>query len=253
MTDLPTPLDPHGRLPGPRPGTRMCSRVQVTLDASTDLSALASRYLSPAEQPVFESRSPRGHVPWLLGRVAAKDAVRRHLAVRGFAELDPTRIVVLNDDNGCPLVQVRGARLAARGVRVSIAHKPTVAVALATTLPSTRPAGAPRHEPPPSIGIGIDIEAVEARSPTFERTALTPAERALEPVPAERRDAWLTRIWAAKEATAKATGLGLGGRPKDFEVDAVLDDRVRCRGRWVTTEPLHTADGDFVVAWTDLS
>ncbi len=117
---------------------------------------------------MFEARPPRGRVPWLLGRVAAKDAVRRHLVARGFVEFDPTRIVVVNDDHGCPAVQVRGARLSARGVRVSIAHKPTVAVAVAAT-----PARPGRTGP----GIGVDVEAVEPRSAAFERTAFTPAER----------------------------------------------------------------------------
>jgi phosphopantetheinyl transferase len=58
-------------------------------------------------------------------------------------------------------------------------------------------------------------------------------------------------MWAVKEATAKATGLGLRGRPKEFEVDAVEDDRLRCCGRWISTAPLDTCDGRYVVAWTD--
>ena len=126
-------------------------------------------------------------------------------------------------------------------MRVSIAHKPTVAVAVAAT--PTRPADGP--------GIGVDVEVVEPRSATFERTAFTSAERSLVPPVGPERDGWLTRLWAAKEATAKATGLGLGGRPKAFEIEAVRDDHLRCRGRWIATEPLRTATGDFVVAWTD--
>lgn len=217
------------------------SRVQVSFDRDANLSRLADRYLSASERPVFEARPDRGRVPWLLGRVAAKDAVRRHLVARGFAEFDPTRIVVVNDERGCPAVQVRGARLSARGVRVSIAHKPTVAVAVAAT---------PRR-PAAGAGIGIDVEALEPRSAAFERTAFTPAERRLVSAAGPERDAGLTRMWAAKEATAKATGLGLAGRPKTFEIDAVHDGHLRCRGRWIATEALTTTSGDFVVAWTD--
>ncbi len=240
MIELAPLIDLSDRPPDGPPEPGLVSRVEISLDASTDLSGLAARYLSPAERPSFEARSARGRVPWLLGRVAAKDAVRRHLVARGFVDFDPTRIVVVNDERGCPALQVRGARLSARGVRVSIAHKPTVAVAVAATPPR-----------PSRPGIGVDVEAVEARSDAFERTAFTPAERQLVPGPAADRDGWLTRMWAAKEATAKASGQGLGGRPKTFEIDAVRDGHLRCRGRWIATEPLRTGTGDFVVAWTD--
>jgi phosphopantetheinyl transferase (holo-ACP synthase) len=213
----------------------------VTFDDSLDPPALARRHLAASERPTFEARAPRGRVPWLLGRIAAKEAVRRHLVDRGFAEIDPTRIVVGNDAHGCPVVRIRGAHVATRGVRVSIAHKPTIAVAVAATLRS----------PAPGAGLGIDIEAVESRSPTFERTVLTPAERSLAANADDARDTWLTRLWAVKEAAAKATGLGLGGRPKDFEIDAVRGDRLHCRDRWIATETLQTVGGAFIVAWTD--
>ncbi len=241
MIEIAPYLDLRDPVADSPPEAGLVSRVQVSLDTATDLSVLADRYLSPSERPGFEARSPRGLVPWLLGRVAAKDAVRRHLVDRGFVEFDPKRVVVVNDDHGCPAVQVRGARLSARGVRISIAHKPTVAVAVAAT--PSRPAAGP--------GIGVDVEAVEARSAAFERTAFTPAERNLVPSAGPERDGWLTRLWAAKEATAKATGLGLSGRPKAFEIEAVRDHHLRCRGRWIATEPLSTDTGDFVVAWTD--
>jgi phosphopantetheinyl transferase (holo-ACP synthase) len=225
-----------------------CSRAEVPLGASTDVDSLAGQYLDQSERRVFESMTEHGRVPWLLGRVAAKDAVRRHLLSRHFAEIDPTRIVVGNDQHGCPVVQVRGARLATRGVRVSIAHKPAVAVAVAATFRATSHAdGSSEH----SGGIGIDVETVEPRSPAFERTVLTPAERSLATAVDDERDAWLTRLWAVKEAAAKATGLGLQGRPKDFEIDAVHGDRLHCRGRWIATEPLATDRGNFIVAWTD--
>ena len=109
----------------------------------------------------------------------------------------------------------------------------------------------PGCSPHSADGIGIDIEAVEPRSATFEKTVLTPAERSLAPDTADARDEWLTRVWAVKEATAKATGHGLRGRPKDFEIDSVHADRFRCCGRWIATRTLSPAGGHFVVAWTD--
>jgi phosphopantetheine--protein transferase-like protein len=180
--------------------------------------------------------------------VAAKEAVRDHLANRDFAPFDPTRIIVTNDANGCPHVAVRGARLATRGIEVSIAHKPTFGVAVAGRV--RRPATSRGTAALPT-GIGIDIESVEQRPSSFADTILSPAERSLLRAGGPDRAMWLTRMWAVKEATAKATGLGLRGRPKDFEVDAVDDDRMRCRGRWITTAPLDARDGLYIVAWTD--
>jgi phosphopantetheinyl transferase (holo-ACP synthase) len=239
---------PDGEELEARPGPATCTRSQVPFDASTDVRALAHEYLGPDEQAAFEAKTGRGRVEWLLGRVAAKDAVQRHLLSRDFALIDPTRIVVDNDAHGCPRVRVWGAALATRGLRVSIAHKPAVAVAVAAIfrLPPASP-----DADGPWVGIGIDVEAVEPRSPSFERTALTPTERSLQTDTEDERDTWLTRLWTVKEAAAKATGLGLGGRPKDFEIDAVLGGRLRCRGRWIATEPLEIARGRFMVAWTD--
>jgi phosphopantetheinyl transferase len=145
-------------------------------------------------------------------------------------------------------VAVRGARLATRGIRVSIAHKPTVGVAVAARV--RPPATSSGAEPQPT-GIGIDIECVERRPPSFADMILSPPERSLLTARGHELDLWLTRMWAVKEATAKATGRGLRGRPKDFEVDAVDDERLRCCGRWIATAPLDTCGGHFVVAWTD--
>jgi phosphopantetheine--protein transferase-like protein len=87
-----------------------------------------------------------------------------------------------------------------------------------------------------SDAIGIDIEAVESRSERFDDMVLTAAEQRL--VPSHGRDQWLTRLWTAKEAAAKATGLGLRGRPKDFEVHEVDGNRLLVGQVWVRTQML---------------
>jgi phosphopantetheinyl transferase len=104
---------------------------------------------------------------------------------------------------------------------------------------------------PPLGGVGIDIEAVQPRSHMFERAALTPAERSLATTTGEDRDAWLTRLWTVKEAAAKATGFGLQGRPRDFEIDAVDGRRFSCRGAWICSESVRSSSGVFVIAWTE--
>jgi phosphopantetheinyl transferase len=232
----------------PNPGDVALCRAQVPLDAATDVEELAATYLGDAEGERFAAMPDRARIPWLLGRVAAKDAVRSHLTRRSFADIDPTRIVVENDAQGSPNVAVRGARLATRWVRVSIAHKPGVGVAVAARVRARQ--GAEDAVPCPA-GIGIDVESVDPRPSSFEDSVLTPSERSLVAAGPDDRDTVLTRVWAVKEAAAKATGLGLRGRPKDFEVDAVDDHRMRCSGRWVATEPLRTPLARYIVAWTE--
>ncbi|HWD56354.1 MAG TPA: 4'-phosphopantetheinyl transferase superfamily protein [Acidimicrobiales bacterium] len=237
----------RGPVPAPSKETAVC-RTHVPFEGSTDVGLLARTYLGETEAAAFGAMTGRGRIPWLLGRVATKDAVRDHLASRDFAEVDATRIIVSNDGNGCPKVEVRGARLATRGVRVSIAHKPNIAVAVAARV---RQPTIPTGSAPMSVGLGIDIESVASRPASFETTILSPAERSLLDADRDDRDAWLTRMWAVKEAAAKATGLGLRGRPKDFVVDALDDDRVRCCGRWIATALLDSGGDRYVVAWTD--
>jgi phosphopantetheinyl transferase len=222
--------------------------AHVALSPSTDEQELVATYLDGSEKEWFAAMAGRGRIPWLLGRVAAKRAVHDHLTRRNFAEIDPTRIVVENDAAGCPHLRVRGARLATRGIKVSIAHKPTLGVAVVARLrPSLSVAGTDR----PPDGIGIDVESIDPRPASFECVVLSPPERRLVAAHHDDRDTWLTRVWTVKEAVAKATGRGLKGRPRDFEVDAIDDLRMRCGGRWVTTQPLEAGHGRFIVAWTE--
>jgi phosphopantetheinyl transferase (holo-ACP synthase) len=216
-------------------------RAYASLTTGADLGSIARRYLAASERPAWAAMAEPRRVAWLLGRVAAKAAVARHLAGQNPSELDPIRILIDNDRHGCPIVGVAGTGSATRGLRVSIAHKPSAAVALAATLPEPSPAPG---------GVGIDIEAVDVRSTTFERTVLSAAERSLRRGE-EDRDVWLTRLWTVKEAAAKATGLGLRGRPRDFEIDGVAGAAFRCRRRWIRTESVVSERGSFVVAWTE--
>jgi phosphopantetheinyl transferase len=223
-------------------------RTQVLLGASTDARELVRTYLDEVEEDAFAAMDGWARIPWLLGQVAAKDAVRNHLVNRSFVPFDPKRIAVDYDVKGRPSVRVQGARFSTRGVRVSIANKPTIGVAIAARVP---PLTVPRGGIGPRTGIGIDVEAVESRPASFEETVLAPPERSLCDATPDDRDTWLTRMWAVKEAAAKASGLGPRCRPKDLAVDAVEQGRLRCLGRWIGTEPLRTSDGQFIVAWTE--
>jgi phosphopantetheinyl transferase len=202
--------------------------------AARDLAA--RQYLAPAERAVHASRNPRAANRWLLGRIAAKDALRSELWRRGAGPLFPAQVVVENDPSGRPFATGAGAE----NLAVSLAHSGPYAVAL------VGPAGA---------AVGIDVELVD--DAPAETALLTPAERHLLDglIPAEhpQRAAWVTRFWTAKEAVAKAQGTGLGGRPARFVVTAVEGDELSVVVDGVTYRVV-TRTGDlpvpFAVGWT---
>jgi len=204
---------------------------------SATRSLVMRRYLSRDEQADYERLNPLAQRQFLLGRIAVKDAVRRWLWSREHGPLFPAEVAVANDPSGRPLV---------RGpfdddLRVSLSHVEGVGVALVGE----------------GVDVGVDVERVEARRPSFEALVLTGAERTIQAPDGYDRDAWLTVLWATKEAAAKATGHGLGGRPKDFEVLERRGSRLRIRNRWIaferlppstTPEPLPRKE--HIVAWT---
>ena len=213
---------------------------------------IARRYLGALEREEYRTHNPRGRRHWLMGRIAAKDAVRRWLWARGGGPLFPVEVTIENDGHGRPTVSVPGRF---KGC-ISISHSGDLAVAIA-------------HDE----AVGIDIEVVEGRNPGLERVALSAQERALldrivgsGSDPEHARPEAFTRFWAAKEAVSKAEGTGLAGRPTAFEVGGVDGDRLRilCQGEpalptreymvdtCVVDGPLD-ANGvraQYVVAWT---
>jgi acyl transferase domain-containing protein/phosphopantetheinyl transferase len=189
------------------------------------------RYLVAAERAEYADRSPIAQREWLLGRVAAKDAVRELLWRRGAGSLFPSQIRVGNDAAGRPWA--RGP--AGEHLHVSLAHAGHLAVAVAA-------------EQGP---VGIDIEPIADRR--IADVALTDTETALVDGATDRPEL-LVRLWTAKEAVAKATGAGLGGRPRRFAVTDL--DATGCTvavdGReWHVRHRVHDEkDTRYVVAWT---
>ncbi|MGY4964917.1 beta-ketoacyl synthase N-terminal-like domain-containing protein [Streptomyces sp. 900105245] len=207
--------------------------------------------LGGAERAAYADRPPRGRRQWLLGRIAVKDAVRQWLWRHGEGPVFPAEIQVRNDELGRPYVTgVHGRTLPP--LDVSLAHRAEAGVAI------VRP-----HSPRP--GPGIDVEEVTDRDPATLGTALGPAElRLLRDLSADGTGAealWFTRFWAAKEAVAKAEGVGFGGRPRDFTVLEAAPDggRLLVAGRLERAYTVHCAPAhnppalpprDYVVAWT---
>ncbi|CAM5307858.1 type I polyketide synthase [Streptomyces avidinii] len=189
----------------PRPEGWCLARRRWNDPASQEL--VMRRYLGAAERAAYERLAPRARAPWLLGRIAAKDALRQLLWDGGAGPVFPVEVPIGNDPAGRPLAESPSTR----GFRLSISHKERIAVALA-------------H---PARPVGIDVERVTGDPDALIRIALAPAELRL----AERLAAHggtglpaaLTALWCAKEAAAKAAGGGLGGRPRDWRVAGDAD------------------------------
>jgi acyl transferase domain-containing protein/phosphopantetheinyl transferase/acyl carrier protein len=148
---------------------------------------------------------------WLLGRVAAKDAVRLFLQSNYGMELPPADIEIAHDRYGQPLVRGVWTEECAQVPLVSLAHTAGIAVAIAGHDGQCR-------------GIGVDIEPLERRREGFESVAFMPEERSLlGSLDAVSQEEWVLRLWCAKEAMAKALGCGMMGEPRSFivqELDA---------------------------------
>jgi malonyl CoA-acyl carrier protein transacylase/phosphopantetheinyl transferase/acyl carrier protein len=189
---------------------------------------------------------------WLLGRLAAKDAARLLLAERLGRPLCPADVEVRTDVHGRPCVD--GAWSAAFGapLAASISHVEGLAVALVAS--------------GTGVGVGIDVEPALGRGAGFSgdlELAFTREERALldSLVDGVGPEEWLLRFWCAKEAAAKALGVGLDGDPRNLSVQSV-DARtgaftVTPRGRLaeragspqgVTIPVRTTRDGTTIVA-----
>ena len=142
---------------------------------------------------------------WLLGRCAAKDAVRLLLERHMGVHLSPADVEIVPDPYGRP--RVEGAWTARLRIQpaISIAHSHGVAVALAALDPGQL--------------VGIDLESLAQRREGFEAIAFGPDERKLlGAVRQDLRQEWALRMWCAKEAVGKALGRGLSAGMQAFHI-----------------------------------
>jgi malonyl CoA-acyl carrier protein transacylase/phosphopantetheinyl transferase (holo-ACP synthase) len=171
--------------------------------------SVASSVLGRAERELW--RKHRGpaekRAEWLLGRVAAKDATIDYLRRRHGIEARPADLAVEPDDRGRPVL--RGPWLDRLGAlpTLSIAHAGGVAAAMVG---------------PDGWRLGIDVEFLD-RMNADVATAFTPGERELlsDLATAADPDEWLTRIWCAKVAVAKALGAGMIGGPRSLVAQSI--------------------------------
>lgn len=169
--------------------------------------------------------APRRKAEWLLGRVALKDAVRGWAIRRHRIMLAPQAIIVETTPAGAPFV--RCAALEERGAvpAISLAHCPTLVLAGATD---------------PGPGLGVDIEAQNRNVSTVAR-ALTPEESAMT----ADGGVGVLEIVVAKEAAAKARGVGLGGSLARWPVLEAMNEGPHTRLRVLAPGP----DPEPVTVW----
>lgn len=169
---------------------------------------LAYLVLGQRERALWLSlRTPeKRRTEWLLGRVVAKDAVRRYLAQQYGTVVYPADIEILPDEYGRPIVHGAWSTAVPSLPLLSLSHAEGVAIAVV-------------GDGTAAAGIGVDIEHVGRMHNGTAQLAFTLAEQALlASVPTVDQDSWLVRLWCAKEAVAKALGQGLVGGPQALVV-----------------------------------
>lgn len=187
-----------------------CCRISETGDESL-LHTLIPGVLSHRELEVWLRLSgpEKRRMEWLLGRLAAKDAVRLFLKDQYQLKANPADIEITTDKHGRPLA---GGELIGKldcRLTISITHSGRSAAAVAGKCGN-------------HLGVGIDMESVGQNHEGLERIALSAKEQMLlSAVPVSKREQWLLRLWCAKEAAAKALGRGMAGNPLNLFVQKI--------------------------------
>ena len=161
-------------------------------------------HLTPVEQAeAVEVANRQGHKTawqdWSLSRLAVKRAAGTLVAnVTGIRPLD-SLMGIAKRDGGAPYIEVANMSHPVPGISISHSQASGVGAAAAS-----------------GWQMGIDYELPSRiRDPeSFLETILSDEERDRLGLIQDRQHA--TIVWAAKEATAKALGIGIQGRPQSF-------------------------------------
>lgn len=139
-----------------------------------------------------DHKTKKRKIDWLLGRIAAKEAVRmlvRYSPATFGRALGPHDIEIKNDPNRAPFAVIKDSTLPP--IQISISHTDGKGFAIATLSHAGQP--------------GIDAEIIEDRESDFAASFMQASElKYLDNCQSESKASELTRIWAAKEAMYKA-------------------------------------------------
>jgi phosphopantetheinyl transferase len=175
------------------------------------LKVLAYQILSRQERGNWHESKMTGkrRFEWLMGRAVAKDAVRKLLKRKYELDLCPADIEIETNKNGQPFVNGVWTKEVDCIPSISIAHTKGVAAAIATAM----------HE---AVKIGIDIECLRSLEDGFLKKVFNShEEQLLSTIDDNNFDKWVLRLWCAKEAVAKAIGIGFNGDPNNYIVQNV--------------------------------
>ena len=186
---------------------------------------IMNHYLNKQEKKLYESLSLIKQNPWMMGRVAGKDAIRNLIIKNKNFKLHPAKITIQSDELGRPYAEGDYTD----NISISIAHKEECAVAAAID----------------NGTIGIDIEIIKDRDQSFIEMVLVQKEINLLPSN-QNISEWVTRCWVAKEAYGKSIGNGLKGNPKNYTITKVLNNSLYINNICIKTIKLK----NYIIGWT---
>jgi len=184
------------------------------------------------EKLKFEKR----RLDWLVGRIAAKEAIRQLAKDRMQILLGPLDIEIHHDEKRRPVVSLSGGP---HDILVSISHTDGIGMALASLARDGSP--------------GIDSEQISSREADFGARFLKGEElRYLDRCPVEQKDQELTRLWSAKETAFKSLGGALEMTSFNVDVPTITKESI------ALTNPAHATtfrvfsdvEGDRVRSYT---
>ncbi|MGB0955453.1 MAG: 4'-phosphopantetheinyl transferase superfamily protein, partial [Panacagrimonas sp.] len=141
---------------------------------------------------------------WLMGRIAAKEAVRHWLQQRQQIQLASADIQIDNDAQGRPLARIIAApHIAAPSI--SISHSRGQAAAIAAD---------------PGLLLGLDYQHLDrVQTSDLINGGFDQSEhRWFKPHSPAAQKLVAVALWSAKEAAAKCAGTGLKGQPASWRV-----------------------------------
>jgi malonyl CoA-acyl carrier protein transacylase/phosphopantetheinyl transferase (holo-ACP synthase) len=172
--------------------------------------ALAFLILSPPEREAWMGfkLSMRREILWLLGRAAAKDALRHQYQERTGRRFASADLILRNEPSGRPFAAGVWQGELREVPEISISHTEGMAVAVAAAMPS-------------GGRIGVDTEKIRTPSQDLLDAAFSSEELGLlQQTPEADRSEWVFRFWCAKEAVGKALGSGVPLDPRELAVTA---------------------------------
>ena len=174
-------------------------------------TVLAHLILNPRERELWDGRigPERRRRDWLLGRVAAKEAVISLMSDHFGLTLAPADVEIATDHEGRPYVvhsQETWGLPDDVSINISIAHSDGMVVSVAGVN------SASSVLPISTLGVGVDLEPKESEAENFSDIAFTADEqKLLDTLENGELECWSLRLWCAKEALGKALGCGLSG------------------------------------------